>query len=535
MLDVFATLDIFIDENNKLRGKLETRSLEHDERITLRGSDLFDKYKKILLIFKSFHLHLYYKITLDEIRRFESIHDYAIDFSNLSEYVVETNTQTINNSLFFFIECVVNLMENHIYRIDKRENLSSVITSDPHGDLIAFLIPLRLSGNFQIFSIIDGVVKAKFSKGVPCIFNGDYYSQRAEYYTKMRKLHLSIEKARIVQERLDSQISTLIHEIIIKTIWAVVLATIYNLCNVWFLLGNHDTELFNPLKLTIKLDSSSSRQTITTSVLFSRIFIVVILKIRDRLYIIQHGFFNTFLYEFVPKGFEQKPDMELTHIIYTNRNRVIQFQTSDISIAAISYASVKEEISRLNKTYFINKLLPRIKASARDETHLKFLITELKRVEFQEIGIRDLFQTKKPIDASMFKTEFNNFLYSLSFRDILKAFLVLGHSKDYIEISLNISHPFQSMLDIREIKKTNDIFMNILTLDSKSNSYMNEYVFQSVQKPLKKGGTSQNIKSIIFSFLIIVCLLISIIYFIQRNGKPIFSYTNTRDRIRSLT
>lgn len=546
MYDEYLFLEFEVNDDGKLLLKNpadgKDRCLYHDETLELKAGDLFDGYKKIFMVFQDAHLHLHYKISLENIDKFEQFHDVQLEMENSIEYKFNSNEISIRNGFLFFIEALAHKIESVIYQAKdlpesfKPEKLVSVMSSDCHGDPISFLIPLRLSHNFRITNIQNNIIQASIAYGSTCIIDGDYYTQSIEYYISYNKSTLMNQSTMKLSLLKDKNILDFVHDLIIKTLWLLIFKTRMQATNVWFLLGNHDSDIFKPMKLETRLKPITSFQSIDTSYFHDGLAILYTLEVKDRVYIIQHGVFNMNIGNVVIKNPLLPPDEELMNIIYDKRK--LKFLQSNYCsrLSAISFQQIQPEIKLIDENYIETKIKTWIDKVSRSESHKGYLLNDLAKMKVETVSIKNLYHSRDTYNKALLNKRFKDFLKQLTSLNKIKAFLVIGHSADYGFLSFGTSKKnIKTIEDIPIIQQTNDVFMNIIGLDMQTNSLMNDFMYKKyTQKPSqKKGGTiKSSLKTIILLILFIVCLIICIVSILKRQCEMDFSFMNFHSQWR---
>lgn len=326
-----------------LDSKQET-PLNYDAFISLKGGDIYADTKKIVFIFSDSILHLYYNFDSEKMRDFTIRHkdkkrNYEItsSFSFTNPY-----SQQVNDGLFVLIDALtlfINLTLFHKSRIVfDEEKLVAVLSSDPHGDLVSFLLPLSITGNLRICNIKDNKVNAEIKPKCICILDGDYYSQDASFFATRKPIPPLLVS--IIDKYMDELLLGFSHSLLEACLFYVMNATREQEASVFALIGNHDQRL---------IDYSVQMSDLVKA--------LILIESENKLYIIQHGLFNVHLCYLSFKGFKQPFDTEIMDIVYQTKNLHEEFLDVDkhIRVQAISFSSIIPCFQILNENYIKTK------------------------------------------------------------------------------------------------------------------------------------------------------------------------------------
>lgn len=520
MIDYQVHLQVTITTEGHLNiSVLKERTLMHDASIKI-GGDAFANAKKLLFIFESFHLHLYYNIDITDIARFEIMNPIERQLEPNIEFTCEN--KELNSSFLLFIDTLATSIERLIYKWFKSEALIAVLSSDIHGDLIQFLLPLRLTNNLLINRCRDGVVSAIMNKGLLCIFDGDYYTQNVDFFAKRLKLNNSA----IIQTELNERILDFIHSFVDSTINILILMTYLHRTNVYFNIGNHDSRLLKEVDVKYRLYDAYSFKHVDHSLIRRNLNILILFSMKDRIYLIQHGLINMSLYYFNKNGYQATFDEEILNIVYDVRKIRYITNSSIYRLHSITYESIEHEISKLDTSYIRVKIEAEMNKQAHSERHLDSMKKTLTKEPIEPITLLNIYHSKSSFDMRLLDSFIKHFYYNICHNNSINAYIILGHSYNLSGL------PFQSKYEIykqdaqlmNEITKENVIYKNVLTLDTESNSFANEFVRDECMSK-KIGGKDE---SHLIIFLFISSLIICIIYIIsQLNVKKIGSFIYT--------
>lgn len=488
--------------------------LVHDERIELRGGDSFADLRKVLLIYKTVHLHLYYEFS-DEERSMMKVYDIRPITAELNVRFPNQSRRTIRPSsdLYAFERKLRMLLYVDYGELFKEDELIAVMASDFHGDVFSLLVPLALSGNFIMVSADREWVYGRSDPKCVCILGGDYCPQSEEYFigTQNKRKRNALTKAR--RESLKETCWTLDMDALhaVRLMNSIIQFTIqvtdrngFRTC--FALVGNHDSEF----PIVESLD------------------ILLLLRTTERVYLIQHGLFNVQFY-FDPALNSNPFDDELLHIIY-DRAKMEPFRMSDgLSIDGIRYRSIRTAIRSITSDYIRSKYDRFI--NSLGYKNINTFMKRLREAKLEQMGIMTLYQTNPYFDSTQIDRFIKSFLSSISVTGD-SAFLVLGHSHGYLNFlfsdrytrfTTRMFEPFKE-----DIVETDTIFKNVLTLDSGCNSLMNKHIKTEIDKEFKGGYRSKWTLLPLLVILIIV-LIISIILIIRKRTS-----TSTSTKVPSI-
>lgn len=559
MIDYFMIMEITDIKQDHIEFKIDGLNVEHNSKLKIEGGyDVYSQGKKFLFIFNDTHLHLYINITLEMIEKYMKDHAFIkIEFSNqidtmeidsirkypFMSFIVNTKYKfEFIIHLLNFIEMLEKTINDVIFRLNykhfKRKHLLAILSSDSHGDLINFLLPLMLSGNMRIHEHRNiekqGNAYEFLISSNPiciCIMNGDYAAQDPMFYIK-RGLNINIGNK--VNKYLDETFLDFTHNFIYSTISVLIMLTRMSISKVYFNIGNHDLMMLKPIKTRVIIERDE--RLIKYDIIQNALSIIIILTIRNRIYLIQHGLINMFY----PDCYEKFPEFSniffdtTIRIVYNPANLRMIYHDTVISISEIPYKSIESKLIKIDVKFIKTDFLKHATEISSNTRFLQSLPYRLDKDINQPMDLMRLYHFKSKFNGYILNEYIYNFLKSISMPDKIgetEAFLVLGHSPTLSELpflssytSVDVSKDVSMHLTDKDTKYSieNTIFKNVLSLDndhSFANDYIKKYINEfrnnsnksnnAMNKP--KGGSIENKNKDKFIKILSVLLLMTVV------------------------